>query len=60
MAEAFAYDLDALRNAIDKMRENIKVFEKAIEDERDKIVEYEKLISEGEVILKYHVAGMPK
>lgn len=60
MTEAFAYDLDALRNAVEKMRENIKVFEKAIEDERDKIIEYEKLISEGEIILKYHTDGMPK
>jgi len=57
---AFAYDLDALRNAVDKMRENIKVFEQAIEDERDKMVEYEKLISEGEVILKLHSDGIPK
>jgi len=38
------YDVQSLRDGIDKCRKNIKTFEQAIEDERRTIVDYRKMI----------------
>lgn len=39
------YDPERLREAINKIEDNIKVFEKAIDDERDRIKEYQEMIN---------------
>jgi len=42
------YDIQALKDSIEKAKQNIKVFEDAIEKERKTIVEYRILIDDIE------------
>lgn len=39
------YDIDALKNGVEKCRDNIKVFEKAIDGENQTIREYKRMIA---------------
>ena len=45
MGKDINYDIDALRAGIDKAKQNIGVFEKAIEGEYNTIQEYRRMIS---------------
>lgn len=43
--EALRYDLESLRKHIQKRRDNIKIFEQAISEERDAIDREERMIT---------------